>query len=92
MLQSRVVSREDWIAARKVLLIKEKELTRLRDDVSRRRRELPRVKVEKSYVFDTPAGKESLADLFEKSSQLIVKHFMFGAEWAAGSAVCSAAV
>jgi predicted dithiol-disulfide oxidoreductase (DUF899 family) len=89
MLQSRVVSREDWIAARKVLLIKEKELTRLRDDVSRRRRELPRVKVEKSYVFDTPAGKESLADLFEGRSQLIVKHFMFGAEWEEGCVGCS---
>jgi predicted dithiol-disulfide oxidoreductase (DUF899 family) len=89
MLQSRVVSREDWIAARKVLLIKEKELTRLRDDVSRRRRELPRVKVEKSYVFDTPAGKESLADLFEGRSQLIVKHFMFGPKWEEGCVGCS---
>lgn len=89
MLKSRVVSHDDWIAARKLLLIKEKELTRLRDDLRRRRRELPRVKVEKSYVFDTPHGKASLADLFDGRSQLIVKHFMFGPAWEEGCVGCS---
>ena len=73
----RVVSRDEWLTARKALLQKEKEFTRLRDDLSRQRRELPWVKVSKSYVFDGPRGKETLADLFEKRSQLVVYHFMF---------------
>jgi predicted dithiol-disulfide oxidoreductase (DUF899 family) len=76
--KSKVVSQEEWIAARKKLLAKEKELTRLRDQVSRERRELPWVKVEKNYVFEGPDGKETLADLFGGRSQLVVKHFMFG--------------
>jgi predicted dithiol-disulfide oxidoreductase (DUF899 family) len=85
----RVVSRREWIEARKAHLAAEKELTRLRDDVSRRRRELPWVRVEKEYVFETPAGRQTLADLFEGRSQLIVYHFMFGPDWAEGCPSCS---
>lgn len=77
----RVVSREEWITARKELLAKEKNLTRQRDAVSAERRQLPWVKVDKEYIFDTPGGKKTLADLFEGRSQLIVYHFMFGPEW-----------
>ena len=75
MNQPRVVSRDEWLAARKQHLTKEKELTRLRDQLSAERRNLPWVKVEKSYVFDGPNGKETLADLFDGRSQLIVQHF-----------------
>ena len=84
-----VVSREEWLVVRKQHLIKEKELTRLRDELSRQRRDLPWVKVEKRYVFETPSGKETLADLFEGRSQLIVKHFMFGPGWKEGCVGCS---
>jgi predicted dithiol-disulfide oxidoreductase (DUF899 family) len=87
--QSKVVSREEWIVARKQLLAKEKELTRLRDQVSQERRELPWVKIEKDYVFEGPDGKETLADLFGGRSQLFVKHFMFGPEWEEGCVGCS---
>ena len=66
------------LAAREQLLIEEKQLTRLRDQVNARRRELPWVKVEKNYVFDGPNGRETLADLFAGRSQLVVRHFMFG--------------
>ncbi len=86
---SKVVSPAEWLAARNALLRKEKEFTRLRDDLSRQRRELPWEKVEKEYVFDGPKGKESLADLFGGKSQLIVYHFMFGPEWAEGCPSCS---
>ena len=74
----KVVSQDEWLVARKAHLEKEKALTRLRDQVSAERRELPWVKIEKNYVFDTPNGKETLADLFDRRSQLIVYHFMFG--------------
>jgi predicted dithiol-disulfide oxidoreductase (DUF899 family) len=84
-----VVSRAEWIAARTVLLAKEKEFTRLRDDLSRERRELPWVKVEKPYAFDGPLGHETLAQLFEKRSQLVVYHFMFSPEWDQGCKHCS---
>jgi len=84
-----VVSREQWMSDRKAFLAKEKEFTRLRDDLSRQRRELPWVKVEKEYVFEGPKGKEKLADLFENRSQLIVYHFMFSPEWDAGCPHCS---
>src|ERR1700720_808875 len=70
----RVVSREEWITARKELLAKEKNLTRQRDTVSAERRQLPWVKVDKEYVFDAPGGKKTLADLFEGRSQLIDEH------------------
>ena len=72
----KIVSQDEWIAARKQHLVKEKELTRLRDRVSAERRNLPWVMVEKSYVFDGPNGKETLADLFDGRSQLLVYHFM----------------
>ena len=85
----KIVSGTEWLAARKALLAKEKELTRLRDDLSRQRRELPWVKVEKTYVFDGPSGKETLSDLFAGRSQLIVDHFMFGADWQEGCPSCS---
>ena len=84
-----VVSREQWMSDRKAFLAKEKEFTRLRDDLSRQRRELPWVKVEKEYIFEGPKGKEKLADLFENRSQLIVYHFMFSPEWDAGCPHCS---
>jgi len=84
-----VVSRDKWLDARKAFLAKEKEFTKLRDDLSTQRRELPWVKVDKSYVFDGPKGKETLSDLFEKRSQLIVYHFMFSHEWTEGCPHCS---
>jgi predicted dithiol-disulfide oxidoreductase (DUF899 family) len=85
----KVVSEAEWLVARRDLLAREKELTRLRDEVSRHRRELPWVRVEKEYVFDGPDGKETLADLFDGSSQLIVYHFMFGPDWEEGCKSCS---
>lgn len=74
----KILSRAEWLLARKELLAQEKQLTRQRDEVNRRRRELPWVKVEKSYVFDGLNGRETLADLFAGRTQLIVAHFMFG--------------
>lgn len=88
-MQHRVVSREEWLAARKALLDKEKAFTRLRDDLSRQRRELPWVKVEKPYVFEGPDGRKTLADLFENRSQLVVYHFMFNPGWDQGCPHCS---
>src|SRR5467141_5214324 len=85
----KVVSRAEWIAARKELLAKEKTLTRQRDAVSAERRQLPWVKVDKNYVFDAPGGKKTLADLFGGRSQLIVYHFMFGPDWKEGCPSCS---
>jgi len=89
MQHNRIVSRDEWLVARKQLLAKEKELTRLRDQLSAERRELPWVKVEKRYVFDGPDGKETLADLFAGRSQLIVYHFMFAPGWEEGCRSCS---
>jgi predicted dithiol-disulfide oxidoreductase (DUF899 family) len=89
MNHSKVVSRDEWLAARKQHLSKEKEFTRLRDKLSAERRELPWVKVEKNYLFDGPGRKETLADLFGGRSQLIVYHFMFGPEWEQGCPSCS---
>jgi len=88
-MQHQVVSREAWLAARTELLRKEKEFTRLRDQLSEERRALPWVKVEKDYVFDGPGGKETLTDLFDGRSQLVVKHFMFGPDWSEGCVGCS---
>jgi predicted dithiol-disulfide oxidoreductase (DUF899 family) len=88
-MQHRVVSQEQWLAARKQLLSKEKEFTRQRDQLSAERRELPWVRVEKEYVFDTPRGKQTLGDLFEGRSQLMVYHFMFGPDWEQGCPSCS---
>ena len=83
-----VVSRDKWLAARRSLLAKEKEATRLRDKVNAERLALPWMKVEKNYVFDTPRGKKTLAELFDGRSQLMVYHFMFGPDWAAGCPGC----
>jgi predicted dithiol-disulfide oxidoreductase (DUF899 family) len=85
----KVVPHNQWIDARKDLLAKEKEFTRLRDQLSQQRRDLPWERVEKAYVFDGPAGKETLGDLFAGKSQLIVYHFMFAPEWDAGCPSCS---
>ncbi len=84
-----IVSQEQWLAARKTLLAKEKEFSRARDALAAQRRELPWVKIEKNYVFDGPAGKETLSDLFAGKSQLIVYHFMLGPGWKAGCPSCS---
>jgi predicted dithiol-disulfide oxidoreductase (DUF899 family) len=84
-----VVSREEWLSARTALLAKEKEFTQLRDDLSRQRRELPWEKVDKTYIFDGPSGKETLAQLFGKRSQLVVYHFMFSPDWNEGCPHCS---
>ncbi|WP_022729925.1 DUF899 domain-containing protein [Fodinicurvata sediminis] len=89
MLQNAVVSREEWLEARKALLAREKELTRQRDELSAARRELPWVKVEKTYVFETLEGPKSLGELFEGRSQMIVHHFMFGPGWTEGCIGCS---
>jgi predicted dithiol-disulfide oxidoreductase (DUF899 family) len=86
---AKVVSEAEWLVARKDLLTREKELTRLRDEVTRHRRELPWVKVDKKYIFDGPNGKETLADLFDGHSQLIVYHFMLGPGWEEGCKSCS---
>jgi predicted dithiol-disulfide oxidoreductase (DUF899 family) len=88
-IEQRVVSRAEWIAARKELLAKEKEFTRQRDAVSAQRRKLPWVKVDKEYIFDTPGGKKTLSELFGGKSQLIVYHFMFGPGWEEGCPSCS---
>ncbi len=85
----KVVSREEWLAARTELLKKEKELTRARDAISAQRRALPWVKVEKNYVFDTSEGKKTLADLFDGRSQLIIYHFMWRRELGEGCVGCS---
>ena len=85
----KVVSTEEWLDARKALLAKEKELTRLHDRLSAERRELPWVQVEKNYTFDAPGGSKSLADLFDGRSQLVIYHFMFGPEWKEGCPSCS---
>jgi predicted dithiol-disulfide oxidoreductase (DUF899 family) len=87
--QARIVSETEWLEIRKQLLAKEKELTRLGDQLSAEKRKLPWVKVEKEYVFAGPQGKETLAELFGARSQLIVYHFMFGPDWEEGCPVCS---
>jgi len=85
----KTVSSEEWLAARKALLEKEKEATRICDELAAARRELPWEEVRKDYVFDTPAGKVTLADLFAGRSQLVIYHFMFGPDWAEGCPSCS---
>src|SRR3954463_440473 len=86
-----VVSRDEWLAARKELLEEEKAMTRARDALSTKRRELPMVKIDKEYVFEGPDGKVRLLDLFDGRSQLIVQHFMFDPEWDEGCSSCTAA-
>ncbi len=89
MQVNKVVSREEWIEARKEHLVREKQFTRLCDELSAERRELPWVKIDKDYVFDGPDGKESLADLFDGRSQLLIQHFMLGPDWEEGCPSCS---
>jgi predicted dithiol-disulfide oxidoreductase (DUF899 family) len=85
----RVVSRQQWLAERKALLAREKELTHLRDQVAHERRALPWVRVDKNYVFDSDEGPRTLAELFEGRRQLLVQHFMFGPGWEQGCPSCS---
>jgi predicted dithiol-disulfide oxidoreductase (DUF899 family) len=89
IMKHKVVSRDEWIAARKAHLVNEKALTKARDELSAERRALPWVKVEKNYVFDTPSGKRTLGELFGGRSQLIVYHFMLGPDWGEGCPSCS---
>jgi|SRR5215469_511766 len=84
-----VVSHDEWVAARRTFLIKERQFTRLRDELNEARRSLPWERVEKPYVFETSKGTVSLADLFEGRRQLIVWHFMFGPDWQEGCSHCS---
>ncbi len=89
MKQPKIVSAEEWTAARRQLLAKEKELTRQQDALAEERRALPWVRVEKSYVFEGPSGERSLSDLFAGRSQLLVYHFMLGPGWKEGCPSCS---
>ena len=89
MLTNPVVSREEWLEARKALLLQEKEETHRRDKIRAARQNLPWVKIDKTYTFDTPTGKKTLADLFDGRSQLMIYHFMFGPDWEAGCPGCS---
>jgi predicted dithiol-disulfide oxidoreductase (DUF899 family) len=89
MSHQPVVSRDQWLEARKAHLHDEKEFTRLRDRLSEQRRKLPWVKIDKDYTFDGPTGKVSLADLFDGRSQLLIYHFMFAPEWSQGCKSCS---
>ncbi len=87
--QPKVVTEAEWIAARKELLVKEKKLTRQRDELAAERQKLPWVKVDKKYAFETRSGKKTLAELFGGKSQLAVYHFMFGPDWEQGCPSCS---
>ncbi|QIG96002.1 MULTISPECIES: DUF899 domain-containing protein [unclassified Bradyrhizobium] len=89
MQQHNIVSREEWIAARKALMAREKELTQAREALSRQRRELPWVKVDKDYVFDGPDGRVTLGDLFKGRPQLVVQHVMFAPDWDEACKSCS---
>ena len=90
MTSHKTGSRDEWLAARLDLLVAEKELTRRSDEVARQRQELPWVRIDKDYVFDTDEGTASLADLFRGRSQLLIYHFMFGPDYKAGCPSCSA--
>src|SRR5262249_51690871 len=89
MQPSKIVSRDEWIAARKALLVREKAHMRAGDALAAERRAMPWVKVERRYEFDTPEGTRSLAELFDGRSQLIVHHFMYAPEWTAACPGCS---
>src|SRR3954452_3089233 len=89
MQPHQIVSREQWIEARRAHLAHEKEFTRARERLSEERRALPWVRVDKDYVFDGPNGKATLADLFRGRSQLVVQHFMFAPNWSEGCKSCS---
>jgi predicted dithiol-disulfide oxidoreductase (DUF899 family) len=89
MQPENIVSKDEWLAARKILLQEEKDFTRLRDQLSRKRRQLPWLKVDTDYIFEDPNGKLSLGDLFEDKNQLIIYHFMYGPDWEEGCPSCS---
>ena len=89
MTTHEVVSKVQWIAARQRLLEKEKEFTRLRDQLSAERRALPWLRIDKEYAFEGSNGRETLAQLFGDCSQLVVYHFMFAPDWEAGCKSCS---
>jgi predicted dithiol-disulfide oxidoreductase (DUF899 family) len=89
MQPHKIVTREEWTAARKALLAREKEFTRARDRLNEERRALPWVKVDKAYAFDGPDGRKTLADLFRGREQLVVQHFMFAPDWNEGCKSCS---
>src|SRR5215467_5456762 len=88
-MEHRIGTQKEWQAERDELLKEEKELTRRSDELATRRRNLPWVEVEKDYRFETVRGTNTLADLFDGCSQLLVYHFMFGPSWTAGCPVCS---
>jgi len=89
MDEPTIVSRDEWLAARKDLLAKEKAFTRQRDDLTRQRQQMPWVRVDKDYIFEGTGGPVALADLFDGRSQLIVYHFMYGPDWEVGCKACS---
>jgi predicted dithiol-disulfide oxidoreductase (DUF899 family) len=88
-MEHKIVSHDEWIAARKAYLAEEKAFSKVRDALAKKRRELPWEEVEKNYLFDAPSGKRSLADLFGNKRQLIIYHFMLGPGWEAGCPSCS---
>ncbi|MGI9451331.1 MAG: DUF899 family protein, partial [Geminicoccaceae bacterium] len=88
-MSEKIVSKEEWLQARLDLLDQEKALTRQRDELNRKRRELPMIRVDKAYTFEGPNGQETLVDLFGDCSQLIVQHFMYGKGWGEGCPSCS---
>jgi predicted dithiol-disulfide oxidoreductase (DUF899 family) len=90
MPEHRTATREEWAASRAALLAREKELTRMGDELARQRRELPWVPVEKQYTLQAEDGAKTLAQMFDGRSQLVVYHFMFGPDWEAGCPACSA--
>src|SRR5687768_16670536 len=89
LILPNIATREEWLAARKALLAREKELTRQRDAVNAERRRLPMVRIDEDYVFHTPSGPARLIDLFQGRRQLVVYHFMFDPEWEQGCPSCS---
>lgn len=88
-MEHSVVSRDEWLEARRALLTKEKEMTRMRDRINAERLALPWVRVDKDYVFITPTGAKTLSELFDGRRQLVIYHFMFGPDWEAGCPGCS---
>ncbi len=89
MTTHHVVSEQEWMEASRVLLAKEKQFTRLREEMARERRALPWMRIDQDYVFEAPEGPVTLADLFQGRGQLIVQHFMFGPDWTEGCPNCS---
>ena len=88
-MHQKITSQQEWLAAREEFLVKEKAFTKARDELSRQRRDLPCVRVEKDYVFEGADGSRSMADLFKGKDQLIVYHFMLGPDWEEGCTACS---